>query len=287
MSRRWLIAGAFALLSAEPGWGFEVFHSKTNAAADRVPGVVPNGGGVTNLNIWIDTKEGGVANPGNPSLACSGPGSTGDYACAWDLQFTTTGNIVITGFTPQVGGDYIVMHQASATSLRMNGGKPSGPVYELDELRIGTLHVQATGSSGQVLNSGSSVDTLLNLVPIPGTPKVLANACTQGQAPDNDCDGLQGAADNCPHYAQTASTDTDTDGRGNECECTDQDGNGRNTVSDIIAINTAIFNPGQATALCDGNNDGLCNVNDIIAANIEIFSPTSTSICSRQPVPGP
>jgi hypothetical protein len=28
-------------------------------------------------------------------------------------------------------------------------------------------------------------------------------------------------------------------------------------------------------------------VNDILAANIEIFSPTSTSTCTRQPVPGP
>jgi hypothetical protein len=35
------------------------------------------------------------------------------------------------------------------------------------------------------------------------------------------------------------------------------------------------------------DRDGLCDVSDIIAANIEIFSPTSTSICTRQPVPGP
>jgi len=31
----------------------------------------------------------------------------------------------------------------------------------------------------------------------------------------------------------------------------------------------------------------LCNVADIVAANVEIFSPTNTSICARQPVPGP
>jgi hypothetical protein len=30
-----------------------------------------------------------------------------------------------------------------------------------------------------------------------------------------------------------------------------------------------------------------CNVADIVAANVEIFSPGNTSICSRQPVPGP
>jgi hypothetical protein len=28
-------------------------------------------------------------------------------------------------------------------------------------------------------------------------------------------------------------------------------------------------------------------VADIVAANQEIFSPTSTSVCPRQPVPGP
>jgi hypothetical protein len=175
---------------------------------------------------------------------------------------------------------------AGTSALRMNGGNPLAG--ELDEVRIGTLQVQATGPSGQVLlNAGSSVDPQLNLVAIGGTPTLLASVCALGQAPDFDCDGLQGTADNCPHFAQTSSTDTDNDGRGNQCECTDQNGDGRNTVSDLIAINSAIFNPGQATPLCDGNNDGLCNVQDIIAANVEIFSPTNTSTCSRQPVPGP
>jgi hypothetical protein len=81
--------------------------------------------------------------------------------------------------------------------------------------------------------------------------------------------------------------DTDADGRGNECECSDQNGDGRNTVADLVAINLAIFNPAQATPLCDGNGDGLCRVSDIVAANAEIFSPTSTSTCPRQPIPGP
>jgi len=64
-------------------------------------------------------------------------------------------------------------------------------------------------------------------------------------------------------------------------------GDGRNTVSDLVAINVAIFNPALVTPLCDGNNDGKCDVNDIIAANTEIFSPGNTSTCARQPVPGP
>jgi spore coat protein A len=106
-------------------------------------------------------------------------------------------------------------------------------------------------------------------------------------APDGDGDGICDLADNCPFWASANVADADGDGRGDECECTDQNGDGRNTVSDLVAINLAIFNPGQVTPLCDGNNDGMCNVNDIIAANIAIFSPTNTSTCSRQPVVGP
>jgi hypothetical protein len=104
---------------------------------------------------------------------------------------------------------------------------------------------------------------------------------------DPDGDGVLGAADNCPYFASAITTDTDGDGRGDPCECTDQNGDGRNTVADLVAINLAIFSPGLATALCDGNDDGQCNVADIVAANIEIFSPTSTSICARYPVAGP
>jgi syndecan 4 len=102
-----------------------------------------------------------------------------------------------------------------------------------------------------------------------------------------DGDALCNAADNCPFFASANAADTDLDGRGNACECTDQNGDGRNTVSDLVAINLAIFNPALVTPLCDGNGDTLCNVLDIVAANIEIFSPTSTSTCARQPVPGP
>jgi len=294
MPRRLLIAAVGVWLGAQPAAAFEVFQSKTNSPSDRATGGVPNGGGVTNLNIWIDTKEGGTGNANSGTNPCSGPGSSGDYACAWNLQFVTTGNIQITGFTPAQGGDYIVMNPTfppNATTLRMNGGRPAGPVYELDEVRIGTLHVQATGPAGEVrLNTGESVDTLLNLVPIAGTPKVLAVACGTATT-DVDCDGLQGAADNCPSYAQTSSADVDADGRGNECECGDVTQDGRNTVADLVGINSCIFaplpKPPLCVTFCDANNDGACNVSDIIAANLEIFSATNTSTCARQPVPGP
>jgi len=104
---------------------------------------------------------------------------------------------------------------------------------------------------------------------------------------DSDGDGTGDACDNCPYYPTDNLQDRDGDGRGDECECTDQNGDGLNTVADLVAINLAIFNPALAAPLCDGNNDGLCNVSDIIAANLEIFSPTNTSTCSRQPSPGP
>ncbi|MCI0636028.1 MAG: thrombospondin type 3 repeat-containing protein, partial [Actinobacteria bacterium] len=111
-------------------------------------------------------------------------------------------------------------------------------------------------------------------------------SCDAGD-PDDDGDGHGDLLDNCPLWASADLADTDGDGRGNVCECADQNGDGRNSVADLIAINRAIFNPALRTPLCDGNGDGLCDVSDIFAANLEIFSPTSTSTCSRQPVPGP
>jgi hypothetical protein len=104
---------------------------------------------------------------------------------------------------------------------------------------------------------------------------------------DDDGDGFNFAADLCPSWPQTSQTDTDQDGRGNECECGDQNGDGLNTVSDMLAINHAIFNPALATALCDANGDSECNVGDIVAVNIDLFSPENTSTCARQPTPGP
>jgi hypothetical protein len=100
-----------------------------------------------------------------------------------------------------------------------------------------------------------------------------------------DGDAFCNAADNCPFFATANLTDSDSDGRGDACECTDQDGDGLNTVTDLVAINLAIFNPALVTPLCDGTGEGACDVNDIIAANVEIFSPTNTSICPHQPVP--
>jgi uncharacterized repeat protein (TIGR01451 family) len=104
---------------------------------------------------------------------------------------------------------------------------------------------------------------------------------------DGDGDGIPDPFDRCPYYASNNQRDTDADRRGDVCECGDQTGDGRNTVSDLISINEAIFKPTLETPLCDANNDDRCNVRDIIAANLEIYSPGNTSTCARQPFPGP
>jgi hypothetical protein len=111
--------------------------------------------------------------------------------------------------------------------------------------------------------------------------------------PDLDCNGVEDTVQNggttndlCPFYNEYdyfKDTDGDCAGnssrcRGDECECGDQDINGRVNVSDLIAINLAIFDPSQKRSICDANNDLNCNVSDIVAANVEIFSP-DTATC--------
>ena len=102
---------------------------------------------------------------------------------------------------------------------------------------------------------------------------------------DLDCDGLPNALDKCPYFNSTDQADSNGNGIGNVCECSDQTGEGLVTVTDIVAINTAIFTPSLASPLCDGNNDRRCNVNDILAANLKIFG--APSYCRRYPLPHP
>jgi hypothetical protein len=140
------------------------------------------------------------------------------------------------------------------------------------------------GTIGTASSIGVGVNKIL-AIRGPCLPGVVADpACSPN---DRDLDGISDGTDNCPFYTTINLADTDSDGRGNVCECTDQNGDGRNNVMDLVAINRAIFNPSQITPLCDGNNDGRCDVSDILAANVEIFSPGNTSTCAGQPVPGP
>jgi hypothetical protein len=158
---------------------------------------------------------------------------------------------------------------------------------------VGTVNLTPTDTRFELNLAGGASDqgfVRFRFTPPADGPQLIDNVAIQsttGLPGDQDADHISDAADRCPFFANRNQADLDGDGRGDVCECTDQNGDGRNTVSDLVAINIAIFNPAQRTPLCDGNNDGNCDVNDIIASNIEIFSPGSTSICSRQPVPGP
>jgi hypothetical protein len=144
------------------------------------------------------------------------------------------------------------------------------------------LDILATGSS-TVLEAGDDTgNSATNFVA--GFPSPRNNANALGP---EDGDGVAPASDNCPFFANPGQLDTDEDGRGDDCECGDQNGDGENTVSDLVGVNVAIFNPDLATPLCDANDDGACDVNDLIAVNVEIFSLDNTSTCPRQPVPGP
>jgi hypothetical protein len=141
--------------------------------------------------------------------------------------------------------------------------------------------------SGAPVDDNDGVATAQDLCPAtPPGQSVDGDGCAASQL-DADGDGLSNASDLCPFHPAPDFSDTDSDDRGDACECSDQNGDGHNTVSDLIAINNAIFNPDLVTPLCDGNNDGDCDVSDILAANLEIFSPTSTATCARQPLPGP
>jgi hypothetical protein len=141
--------------------------------------------------------------------------------------------------------------------------------------------------SGMPADDGDGIAAGQDLCPAtPPGRAVNSDGCSAGQL-DVDGDAVSNASDTCPFYVTSDIADRDFDDRGDACECTDQNGDGRNTVADGVAISTAIFNPVLATPLCDGNNDGTCNVSDIIASTIEILSPANTSICTRQPVPGP
>jgi hypothetical protein len=113
------------------------------------------------------------------------------------------------------------------------------------------------------------------------------NLRAEGAAADRDGDGVSDAADVCPFFPDPQQLDGDGNGRGNLCECGDQNGDGTVDVLDLVAINLAIFSPAQRTPLCDANADAACTVADIVSANVEIFSAGNTSICERQPVPGP
>jgi hypothetical protein len=145
----------------------------------------------------------------------------------------------------------------------------------------------------------------------------ISNFGPQARA-DLNCDGVEdptvdtnadGIADQigdlCAFYTETNSVDVnpspavntfnaDNTGRANECECGDSNRDGRVNVSDLIDINSKIFNPptnpfateaNLLAPLSDANEDNRINVSDLVATNLTIFVPLS-SRCGRSPVIG-
>jgi len=209
--------------------------------------------------------------------------STGGFLGA--LRILETGEVALAGFSSQVGSGVFVSADDGYLHFDLTFDFDSGVMTGFLE---GAGIVQMPFDSAQTQLSGVAAVTMI-------TPQsdaisvdnlVVSKLCPE-LGLDDDSDGTCDDSDNCPFFSNPLQSDTDQDGRGDACECTDQNGDGENTVADLVAINLAIFNPSLVTPLCDGNNDGVCNVSDIIAANIEIFSPTNTSTCARQPVPGP
>jgi cysteine-rich repeat protein len=109
---------------------------------------------------------------------------------------------------------------------------------------------------------------------------------------DGNCDGSPDGPDLCPllnEYDPVADADDDCGDpldpnyplpacRGDECECGDQNLDGLVDVTDIPAINNAIFGAVYAQPVCDTNLDYLCTVSDIVGVSNEIFRPGS-AIC--------
>jgi len=272
---------------------------------------------------WVS----GLGNPTPPTnVATDGPAGEGDaYLRVRSTRASFAGSKPTAINRAQWSGNYVAAGVSRISANVRNQGAAQLDLRLLIERsaaaggqRFLTAPVSVPAGSGWV-QATWQVDAV-NLIPEPGTitPVDAATALTQvgelrifhnpgafypppafigeygidniralAADADRDGDGISDGADNCPFFANADQSDVDEDGRGDACECTDQDGDGFNTVSDIVAINLTIFGVQPVSPLCDGTNDDLCNVSDIVAANREIFSPDNTSVCARQPVPGP
>jgi hypothetical protein len=117
-----------------------------------------------------------------------------------------------------------------------------------------------------------------------------SGSCTPFTGADVDCDGTPNESDGCPWYPSTLPEATvalvDADGRAPACRCGDITVDAALDISDILGVNSAIFNPSLVHPLCDTNNDQACDINDLLGVNATIFNPGS-SICNRHPQAAP
>jgi cysteine-rich repeat protein len=184
--------------------------------------------------------------------------------------------------------------QPDSCDFREPGMRSSRPFNEPD----GDPNVAACGNSMYVFRG--TPDQYCHIIEEyaengdPGPDCDVLNFGARTRA-DLDCDGIvDDPDDKCPllnefdhrldrdgDCGDPADPDYPLPGcRGDECECGDQNLDGHVDVTDLPAINIAIFNPPLAQEICDTNLDDLCNVSDILGASTEIFRPGS-SVCSH------
>ena len=117
-----------------------------------------------------------------------------------------------------------------------------------------------------------------------GGPWYTTSLEANGPDRDGDGDDVPDSRDLCPAIGDPEQLDRDGNGIGDACECGDQNGDGTVDVTDIVAINQAIYKPALATPLCDASGDGRCDVEDIVAVNGRIFGREAR--CAARPGSG-
>ncbi len=199
----------------------------------------------------------------------------GDYRDALEALTVTVGSYTASW----TGGQSAMDIDASTQEVRwIISAFLTGPEVEGFEVIMVRVEVHAQGPADVGVTDG-----------LPGAPLPLGS----GGGTFLDFTGSQFVEasridsweiDACPYYTDPENIDTDHNGIGDACECGDQNGDGRVNVSDILAINEAIFEPSLATELCDTNEDDLCDVRDILGAQAKIFG--AAAHCARYPSPG-
>jgi glucose/arabinose dehydrogenase len=234
-------------------------------------------------------REGRVATPGVGGAAP--PGAIGpifDYPHSGGSVSgsVVTGGVVYRGPAAALDGLYFFADFSTAHvwSFRFDGSAPSTfdgeNVVEFTDWNLVPGFLPQAGEIGLISTFGTDLAGNVYFTNL-GSGELFAIGV------DSDDDGFIDPVDRCPAFPSSNQTDVDGNGIGNVCECGDQSGDGTLTVSDLVAINQAIFDPSRVTPLCDANGDGACNVTDIVAVNLDLFSPASTSECLRRPSPGP
>ena len=142
-------------------------------------------------------------------------------------------------------------------------------------LEPGPMDVIGDGTGSLVFQLASATGTITS------AELVVEGTIAPEPAPDADADGVPDADDNCVYWPNPSQRDVDNNSCGDVCECGDQSGDGRVNVLDILAINLALFDPSQATSLCDTNYDGRCNVSDVVGVQKKIAG--AAAYCSRVP----